>query len=198
MAPWSKLGLPRPVTSRVLRSRLRRWPGGPDESRGRHSRPSRRHRLHDSVKRVPHATLAAWQALQARFRGCPSSVEHSSRRRLQRAHGRSSAHAVLDARQCVHAWRSERLLVDPEPKAVPSSASLAFSTTRSLSGLFSPSAAGVPGTFSVPAVCTAAGGLSVCIVRSGYRGRRAPRRGSRRQPQPEMPYGTAFPRPGRA
>ena len=69
-----------------------------------------------SVKSVPHATLAAWHDLHARLRGWPSSVEHSRPSRRQRAHGRSSAHAVFEARQWLHACKRLRLeLVELEP-----------------------------------------------------------------------------------
>ena len=81
-------------------------------SRGTHCSPSRLHRLHESEKRAPHATLAEWQELQARLRGSSRSEEHSRLRRRQRAQGRVSAHAVLDARQCRHACSSARLWSD--------------------------------------------------------------------------------------
>jgi hypothetical protein len=104
------------ASAREVRRRLRRWPVGPGGSRGTHSSPSRRHRLHESVNSTPHATLAEWQLRQARLRGWPPSLEQSRPRRRQRAQGRSSAQAVLDARQCRHACSRLRLPVDPESK----------------------------------------------------------------------------------
>lgn len=67
--------------------------------RGTHGIPRRLHRPHESVKSASQETLAAWQLLQARLRGCPWSEEQSSPSRWQRLQGRLSVQAVLDARQ---------------------------------------------------------------------------------------------------